>query len=198
MSVVEPRSVPAHAAPSQQSVLALSWLNFFLSGMQTAFGPIVAAYLVVQGWRAEDIGFALSIGGRSQVPGGELVDSVRAKRLLVAAGVVAVALSVLIPLALVQLSARRPRRSLAGNHRRCARAGGGCNKSCTGRPRRPVGTARTEPALCSRRARRNGIRLEIAASSIQQPSCERTSMCGVVDCCTLCIDMNCSRESCTS
>ena len=56
--------MPAHAAPSQQSLLALSWLNFFLSGMQTAFGPIVAAYLVVQGWRAEDIGFALSIGGR--------------------------------------------------------------------------------------------------------------------------------------
>ena len=27
--------------------------------MQIAFGPIVAAYLVVQGWRAEDIGFAL-------------------------------------------------------------------------------------------------------------------------------------------
>jgi hypothetical protein len=23
---------------------ALSWLNFFLSGMQTAFGPIAAAY----------------------------------------------------------------------------------------------------------------------------------------------------------
>jgi MFS family permease len=92
--------VPAHAAPSQQSLLALSWLNFFLSGMQTTFGPIVAAYLVVQGWRAQDIGFALSIGGTaslvSQVPGGELVDSVRAKRLLVAAGVVAVALSVLI------------------------------------------------------------------------------------------------------
>jgi hypothetical protein len=69
--------------------------------MQIAFGPIVAAYLVVQGWRAEDIRFALSIGGTaslvSQAPGGELVDSVRAKRLLVAAGVVAVALSVLIP-----------------------------------------------------------------------------------------------------
>jgi hypothetical protein len=57
-----------HAAPSQQSLLALSWLNFFLSGMQTAFG---------------------------------------------------------------------------------------CNKSCTGRPRRPVGTARTEPALCNRRGRRS-------------------------------------------
>jgi hypothetical protein len=63
--------------------------------IQIAFGPIVAG-----GWRAEDSGFALSIGGTaslvSQAPGGVLVDSVRAKRLLVAAGVVAVALSVLI------------------------------------------------------------------------------------------------------
>jgi hypothetical protein len=31
--------------PSQQSLLPLSWLNFFLAGMQTAFGPIAAAYL---------------------------------------------------------------------------------------------------------------------------------------------------------
>jgi predicted MFS family arabinose efflux permease len=83
--------------------------------MQIAFGPIVAAYLVVQGGRAEDIGFALSIGGTaslvSQAPGGELVDSVRAKRLLVAAGVVAVALSVLIPwlLSSFPLVARRTR-----------------------------------------------------------------------------------------
>jgi MFS family permease len=87
-------------APSQQSLLALSWLNFFLSGMQTAFGPIFAAYLVAQGWAAKDIGFVLSIGGTaslvSQAPGGELVDAVRTKRLLFAIGVVTVALSVLI------------------------------------------------------------------------------------------------------
>jgi hypothetical protein len=31
------------AAPSQQSLLALAWLNFFLFGMRTAFGPIAAA-----------------------------------------------------------------------------------------------------------------------------------------------------------
>jgi MFS family permease len=78
----------------------LSWLNFFLAGMQTAFGPIAAAYLAIQEWTAKDIGFVLSIGGIaslvSQVPGGELIDAVRAKRLLVATGVVTVALSILI------------------------------------------------------------------------------------------------------
>jgi MFS family permease len=86
--------------PSQQSLLGLSWLNFFLSGMQTAFGPIAAAYLAIHGWTAKDIGFVLTIGAAaslvSQVPGGALVDAVRAKRLLVATGVVTIALSVLI------------------------------------------------------------------------------------------------------
>ena len=100
MSVAEPRSLEKPAAPSRQSLLALSWLNFFLAGMQTAFGPIAAAYLAAQEWTAKDIGFVLSIAGIaslvSQVPGGELIDAVRAKRVLVAIGVVTVALSALI------------------------------------------------------------------------------------------------------
>ena len=58
------------------------------------------AYLAIHGWTAKDIGFALTIGGTaslvSQVPGGALVDAVRAKRLLVATGVVTIALSILI------------------------------------------------------------------------------------------------------
>ena len=99
MRVVEPLFLGKPAAPSQQSLLALSWLNFFLAGMQTAFGPIAAAYLAAREWTAKDIGFVLSIGGIaslvSQVPGGELIDAVRAKRLLVATGVVAVALMLL-------------------------------------------------------------------------------------------------------
>jgi MFS family permease len=88
------------AAPSQASLLALSSLNFFPSDMQTAFGPIAAAYLTLQGWTAKDIGSVLTIGSTasfvSQIPGGELVDTVRPKRLLVATGVVTVALSVVI------------------------------------------------------------------------------------------------------
>jgi hypothetical protein len=52
MSVGEPLSLGKPAAPSQQSLLALSWLNFFLAGMQTAFGPIAAAYLAAREWTA--------------------------------------------------------------------------------------------------------------------------------------------------
>jgi MFS family permease len=100
MNVVEPQPMGEAAAPSRQSLLALSWLNLFLAGMQSAFGPIAAAYLAAQGWSAKDIGYVLSIGGiaslLSQVPGGELIDAVRRKRLLVAIGVVTVALSALI------------------------------------------------------------------------------------------------------
>ena len=99
VSVVESRSLEESAAPSQQSLLALSWLNFFLSGMQTAFGPIASAYLVLQGWTAKEIGFVLTMGGIarliSQVPGGALVDGVRAKRLF-ATGVVTIGLGVLM------------------------------------------------------------------------------------------------------
>jgi MFS family permease len=99
-AIVEPLSVRGPAAPSRQSLRALSWLNFFLACVQSAFGPIAAAYLAAQHWTAQDIGFVLSIGGIfglvSQVPGGELLDAVRAKRLLIGAGVVTVALSILI------------------------------------------------------------------------------------------------------
>jgi hypothetical protein len=37
----------------KQSLLALSCLNFFLSGMQTAFGPIAAAYLAINAWDSQ-------------------------------------------------------------------------------------------------------------------------------------------------
>jgi hypothetical protein len=59
-----------------------------------------SAHLAAQEWSAKDIGFVLSIDGIAslvgQVPGGELIDAVRAKRLLVATGVVTVALCTLI------------------------------------------------------------------------------------------------------
>ena len=87
-------------APSRRSLLALGWLNFFVSSLQAAFGPVAAAYLAAQGWTPKDIGIVLSIGGVaslvSQAPGGELLDAVKAKRVLVATGIGAVAFSTLI------------------------------------------------------------------------------------------------------
>src|SRR6516225_5456776 len=87
-------------SPSDTSLSGLDWLNFFLAGMQSGFGPFVAVLLAVGGWNQENIGFVLSAGGfaglLSQLPGGELLDVTRSKRLLVALGASAVALSALV------------------------------------------------------------------------------------------------------
>ena len=87
-------------SPSDTSLSGLDWLNFCLAGMQSGFGPFVAVLLAVGGWSQENIGLVLSAGGfaglLSQLPGGELLDVTRSKRLLVALGASAVALSALV------------------------------------------------------------------------------------------------------
>jgi MFS family permease len=87
-------------SPSDISLTGLDWLNFFLAGMQSGFGPFVAVLLAAEGWTQENIGFVLSAGGfaglLSQLPGGELLDASRSKRLLVALGAGVVALSALV------------------------------------------------------------------------------------------------------
>lgn len=84
-------------SPSSASLSGLDGLNFFVAGMLAGFGPYVAVYLADQKWTQEDIGFALTAGGLaaliSQLPGGELVDIVRSKRVLVAVATVLVAAS---------------------------------------------------------------------------------------------------------
>jgi hypothetical protein len=80
---------------SQQSLRGLDWLNFFLAGVLTGFGPFVALYLRGLGWTQVEIGSVLTISGLAglliQVPGGELLDMVRSKRPLVALGVATIA-----------------------------------------------------------------------------------------------------------
>ncbi len=77
----------------------LDLLNFCIAGEQTGFGPFVAVYLTAHHWTLVEIGFALSLGTItamvSQIPAGVLVDALRAKRVAVGAGVLAVGLSAL-------------------------------------------------------------------------------------------------------
>jgi MFS family permease len=90
----------ADIAVRKRSLLALDGLNFFVADMLTGFGPFVAVYLIAHGWKQEDIGLALAIGTFAalggQVPAGMLVDAVRYKRMIIAAGVLAVILSALL------------------------------------------------------------------------------------------------------
>lgn len=90
----------AESRASDRSLHGLDWLNFFLAGVLTSFGPFVALYLAGHGWRQEEIGFILTasvlVGLLVQVPGGELLDAVQSKRLVVALAVVTVACCALI------------------------------------------------------------------------------------------------------
>lgn len=87
-------------SPSPASLRGLDGANLFLAGLSSGFGPYVAVYLADRSWSQRDIGFVLTIGGvaalLSQVPGGELLDIVRAKRALVALGGATMAVSALI------------------------------------------------------------------------------------------------------
>jgi MFS family permease len=77
-----------HTSPTTQSLRALDAVNFLTAAVLAGFGPFVAVLLGDHGWSQQDIGFVLSAAGTagllSQLPGGELLDAIQAKRLLVA------------------------------------------------------------------------------------------------------------------
>jgi MFS family permease len=86
-------------ATTSASARALDWFAFFLSDVQTGFGPFVAIYLTAQHWAQFDIGLVLTTGGlvalAAQMPGGVLVDAVRSAKVLGAVAVVAICASAL-------------------------------------------------------------------------------------------------------
>lgn len=100
MTLVTVPSATADFSPATASLRGLDAVNFFLAGALAGFGPYVAVYLAAQSWTQENIGFVLSAGALAgllgQVPGGELLDSTRSKRAMVALGVLVLALSAII------------------------------------------------------------------------------------------------------
>src|SRR6266498_2442100 len=90
----------AGPSPSNASLSGLDGVNFFIAGISAAFGPYVAVYLADQKWTQENIGFVLTAsslaGLLSQLPGGELLDTIRSKRALIVVGVTMVAISAII------------------------------------------------------------------------------------------------------
>ncbi len=86
--------------PSARTLRGLDWLNFFLADVQTGVGPFLAIYLAGYGWNEQCVGIALTVGGiagiLTQAPAGALVDHLRPKRALIAAGIVALAVGALL------------------------------------------------------------------------------------------------------
>jgi MFS family permease len=94
------RNTKADERPSSRSSRGLDWLNFLLADVQTGVGPFLAIYLASYGWNEQRVGVALTIGGiagiAAQTPAGALVDRLKSKRALIAAGVIALAIGALL------------------------------------------------------------------------------------------------------
>jgi len=86
--------------PSSGTLHGLDWLNFFLADVQTGIGPFLAIYLAGYGWNEQKVGMILTVGGiagiLTQTPAGGLVDRLRFKRLLIAVGIISLAIGALI------------------------------------------------------------------------------------------------------
>lgn len=81
-----------HARP--YSAAWLPGLNFFMADVRDGLEPFLGVFLMGQGWRADDIGYVMTIGGiagmLATTPLGALVDASRCKRLLLALGAILV------------------------------------------------------------------------------------------------------------
>ena len=75
----------------------LSGLNFFLADVRDGLGPFLGVLLASQGWRVDDIGYVMAIGGVAGMvattPMGAWVDASRHKRLLLASGAIVLTLA---------------------------------------------------------------------------------------------------------
>src|ERR1700680_3811209 len=87
-------------SPSDASSRGLDAVNLLLAGALSGFGPYVAVFLAEQNWTQQSIGFALTAAGLAglltQLPGGQLLDAIRSKRMALALGAIMVAAAALI------------------------------------------------------------------------------------------------------
>jgi predicted MFS family arabinose efflux permease len=85
--------------PSTSTLRGLDWLNFFLADVQSGVGPFLAIYLATNGWNEQVVGGALTVAGIAGIvtntPAGALVDRVKSKRAMIAAGVLVLAVGAL-------------------------------------------------------------------------------------------------------
>lgn len=81
--------------PDPRSMRGLDIVSLSIAGVQTGWGPFIAAFLTIHKWTQADIGLALSVGTLtgiiSQLPAGMLVDRMRSKQFACAIATVAIA-----------------------------------------------------------------------------------------------------------
>ena len=138
-------------SPSGASLRGLDAVNLFLAGALSGFGPYVAAFLAEQNWTQQDIGFVLTAAGfaglLSQLPGGELLDAIRSKRIRGRAGRRYGCSRRADHCSLADFPAGIDRSGAPRDHRRISGAGDCCHQPWPGRPRRAWRTTRTQSAL---------------------------------------------------
>lgn len=91
----------AARSASPRSLRALDAMNFFLADVRDGVGPYLAIYLLAsKSWSAGDIGIAMSAMGIAtliaQTPAGALIDAVNARRALMAASSLMVAVACVV------------------------------------------------------------------------------------------------------
>jgi MFS family permease len=92
--------MPIKIRAIQASSLGLDAVNLLLAAALSGFGPYLAAFLAQQNWTQQSIGFVLTAAGLAglltQPLGGEVLDVIQSKRIVVAIGAIIVAISALI------------------------------------------------------------------------------------------------------
>ena len=98
-----------NSKPSRSSILGLDALNFLMADVRDGVGPYLSIYL--KGglhWQSGEIGIAMAVSSITaaicQIPAGLLVDSVRAKRLLVVISGIMVGIGSLLVVCLPKLA----------------------------------------------------------------------------------------------
>ena len=85
---------------SRRCQRALDWFTFFVADVQTGFGPFISVYLTAHQWTQVDIGLVLTAGGLAalafQMPGGLILDAVRAERRVAAFAMIGISVSALV------------------------------------------------------------------------------------------------------
>src|SRR5580692_506080 len=98
-----------NSGPSRSSILGLDALTFLMADVRDGVGPYLSIYL--KGglhWQSGEIGIAMAVSSITaaicQIPAGLLVDSVRAKRLLVVISGIMVGIGSLLVVCLPKLA----------------------------------------------------------------------------------------------